>query len=193
MPPKPVFFILGPQGSGKSTQAKILAQKFDLFYWEMGDILRELGQGNTPLGKQVRELTDQGVLLSDEMIIEVAKQKLHELPSDRGIIFSGIPRRTGQGVFLLEYLRSNGWTNLITLYIDVPRAEGVKRLLLRANAEHRVDDTPEAIDFRLKQFEEAIAPVVEHLKVSTRFITIDGTPPIPEVTREIDEALAHIE
>ena len=82
------ILILGPQGSGKGTQGKLLAEKLGFLYWEMGGILREMKAGDTPLAKKLAVI-DQGVLLSDELIIEVAREKLMTIPPDRGIIFDG--------------------------------------------------------------------------------------------------------
>ena len=88
------IFLLGPQGSGKGTQGKLLAARLGFFYWEMGGILREILKEtpDTPLAKKV-SVINQGTLLSDELIIEVSKQKLATIPPDKGIIFDAIPRR----------------------------------------------------------------------------------------------------
>ena len=183
-----VVFIVGPQGSGKGTQGKLLAEKLGFFFWDMGAILREVRKENTPLGKQVSAM-DQGVLLTDETILEVAKGKLAAIPLDPGVIFDGIPRRLGQAEFLLDYLKAHRKKKMVTLFIDLPREGSLKRLLLRAEKEGRADDTPEAIDARLRQYEDAIKPTLEYLKKETTFKSIDGRPSIPEVEKSVDAAL----
>jgi adenylate kinase family enzyme len=78
---------------------------------------------------------------------------------------------------------------MATLFIDVPREECVKRLLLRAGREGRVDDTPEAMARRFRDYDEAIKPVMDYLKEYTTFITIDGMPAPDEIAVEINKAL----
>ncbi|HUC31293.1 MAG TPA: adenylate kinase, partial [Candidatus Paceibacterota bacterium] len=74
-------------------------------------------------------------------------------------------------------------------FIDVPREECIKRLLLRAEHESRVDDTPEAIARRFRDYDDAMKPAMDYLKGHTTFITIDGAPSPDEVTASINKAL----
>jgi len=189
---KPVFFIMGPQGSGKGTQAKILAEKLGLFHWDMGAVLREEHDFTLSDGSTVGGIIDKGIYLTDAQLIEVLKKRLGSIPPGQGIVFDGLPRRIGQADFILQYLGSLGFADFTTLVVDVSREESVKRLMLRAEKEKRVDDTPEAIALRLKQAEELTGPLIEFMKTRTRIVTVDGNPPISEVTREIDEALAKL-
>ena len=74
------IFFIGPQGSGKGTQAKFLAKRLDFFYWEMGGILREVAAGGSPLGVKVKKLIDSGILLKDQDLYEVVKMRLDQIP-----------------------------------------------------------------------------------------------------------------
>ncbi|MDO8516007.1 MAG: nucleoside monophosphate kinase [bacterium] len=184
-----VLILYGPQGSGKGTQAKILADKLGLFQWDMGAILRDEHDFKLTNGKTVGEIIDKGILLADPELLEVIKHLLPNISKDQGIIFDGIPRRIGQAKFLLDYLRSLGFVDFKTLFINVSREESMKRLMLRAQIQKRVDDTPESIERRLKQYDELTAPLLEYLKTQMDVITVNGDPPIPEVTKEINSAL----
>lgn len=183
------IFLIGPQGSGKGTQAKFLAEKLNFFYWEMGGILREIAKTNTDLGKKIKELIDRGQLLSDEELFEVVDEKLKTLPEGQGLIFDGIPRSIPQAEKLLEFLKQQGRKNFATLYISLPESESVARLLKRAEIEKRADDTEEKIKYRLEQYKTRTLPVLEHLKTSTIFFEVDGTPAIETVKEKIYQDL----
>ncbi len=183
------IFFIGPQGSGKGTQAKRLAQRLGFFYWEMGGIFREVSKEDTPIGRRAKEMHDQGILFPDDFLIEISKMRLAAIPAGQGIIFDGVPRRLGQAEFLVDYLKQINHTKMVTLFIDLPREESFKRLLLRAEQENRPDDTKERIEFRLQQYEEDTLPVLGYLRQHTEFITIDGQPSVDEVTAAINSAL----
>lgn len=183
------IFFIGPQGSGKGTQARKLAEKLDFFYWEMGGVLREESGKSTELGKKVKELIDAGVLLSDDLLLQVFVARMREIPFDKGVIFDGVPRRVGQAEFVIATLKEQHRDNLVTIFLDIPKEEALDRLLKRAEIEHRVDDTQEKIEFRLEQYYNDTVPMLEKMREASQFINIDGRPPIEEVTAAIDRAL----
>lgn len=183
------IFFIGPQGSGKGTQAKLLAKTLDFFYWEMGGILREVASSNTILGIKVKQLIDSGVLLEDEDLYQVVKMRLNEIPTSKGVIFDGIPRRLGQAEFLLNFLKEQGRTNFTTLYVSLPKEESIARLLKRAELEKRADDTLEKIEFRLEQYEKETVPVLDFLKTNSNFYEIDGKPEISVISKNIRTTL----
>ncbi len=182
-----VIFITGPQGAGKGTQGKRLAEKLGFFFWEMGEILRDMLKENTPLSKKLLAI-NRGTLLPDDVIFEVLKEKLGMVPPGQGIIFDGVPRRLGQAEFLLQLLRGQK-KKLATIFIDVPREVSLNRILLRAKKENRVDDTPEAIATRLRYYDEVVKPTIVYLEKETTFTRVDGRPTIDEIEKNIDAAL----
>jgi len=184
-----IIFFIGPQGSGKGTQAKILATKLGFFHWDMGSILRETGAEDSELGHTVKDLVERGVLLDDELLLKVASAKLSTIPKEIGVILDGIPRRLGQGEYVLNFLKKQGRTNFTTIFLNVPKEETFKRLLLRAEQQHRADDTEKAIAFRLDQYYKDTTPVLDFLKSRTNFIEIDGTPKVSTVTESINQQL----
>lgn len=184
------IFFIGPQGSGKGTQAKILAKKIDFFYWEMGGILRQVAQETSDLGTRVKKLIDSGVLLNDDQLYEVVDARLGQIPVHQGVIFDGIPRRVGQAEHLMDFLKRQGRQDFVTLFVNLPREESLARLLKRAEIEKRADDTREKIEFRLKQYEEDTLPVLDFLKQQSTFIEIDGQPSVEDVTKKINESLS---
>jgi len=183
-----VIFLVGPQGSGKGTQGKLLAEKLGFFYWDMGSILRELIKNGGPLQEKIAA-SNQGTLLSDELITEIIKENLNVNQLDPGVIFDGVPRRLIQAKFLVQFLKDQKKDKMVTIFLDLGHEDSINRLSLRAQKEKRADDTPEKIVFRLSQYKEAIKPTLEYLKKETKFIDIDGTPSIEEVSKSINTAL----
>ena len=185
----PVFFIMGAQGAGKGTQAKLLVKKLGLFHWDMGAILREDHDFRLLDGNTVGDITDRGAYLSDDQLIEILQRRLGMIPAGKGIVFDGVPRRLGQAQFLLDHLHGRGYAEAVVVYIDVAREESIRRLTLRAEKEKRIDDTPEAIASRLKLTDELTGPLLAYLKGKARLVTVDGNPPVPQVTKNIWHAL----
>lgn len=186
------IIILGPQGSGKSTQGKRLAQKLGFFFWDTGEVLRDIYKKGGPLAEKLAPGMEHGVLLSDETIIEVLRDRLPVVSPSQGVVFDGVPRRLGQGRYLLEFLKGQKRKRPVTVFVDVPREVSRERLSRRADIERRADDTPEAIVERLRAYDETMSPVMDYLRAETKFITIDGRPSVEEIARNIDLALGLI-
>ncbi|MDR3642905.1 MAG: nucleoside monophosphate kinase [Candidatus Doudnabacteria bacterium] len=184
------IFFIGPQGSGKGTQAKILAKRLNFFYWEMGGLLRQVAASPSELGQKVKKLIDSGILLTDEQLYEVVDSRLGEIAPDQGVIFDGIPRRVPQAEHLMEFLQGQGRKNFVTLFVNLPKEESVARLLKRAEIEKRADDTREKIEFRLQQYENDTLPVLDYLRRHSMFFEIDGQPTVEEVNNIINKALS---
>jgi len=183
-----VIFIAGPQGSGKGTQGKKLADKLGFLFFGMGDILREIVVADQRFADEIAAIS-RGTLLPDEIIIEILKERLALVPDGQGVIFDGVPRRVGQAEFILKYLRDRGRTKMATIFVDTPRELCMERLLSRAQSEGRSDDTPGAIQTRFRYYDEVIVPTIEYLKHQTTFFAIDGRPSTEEVERNINAAL----
>lgn len=186
-----IIFIAGPQGSGKGTQGKRLADKLGFLFWGMGGILRDM-QSDVAFASKTA-LLDKGTLLPDDVIVDILKEKLmadsFSAANAHGIIFDGVPRRVGQAEFLVPFLRERGFHSFATVFIDLPRQDSIKRLMARAEKENRGDDTSEAIERRFEYYDETMPAVMEYLKKETTFIEIDGRPSADEVERSVDAAV----
>ncbi|HEX3095550.1 MAG TPA: nucleoside monophosphate kinase [Patescibacteria group bacterium] len=189
IPKYDAIFMIGPQGSGKGTQGKVLAKRLGYFYWEMGGILREEAKKETPFGIKVKTLIDNGHLLEDQELFRVLNTELPEVLKHKRILFDGVPRTVPQGLHLVNYLQQNGFTQFGTVHIDVPKEESVKRLLERAHHEFRTDDTQEKIGFRLDLYDTQTKPVLKFLEGIGDMFTIDGVGTIEEIEQRINSAL----
>jgi adenylate kinase len=184
------IIFIGPQGSGKGTQAKFFAEKLGFFYLGTGAILRDLATHDDALGKQIRDTIDHGKLLDDETMLGIVEKTVTAIPHEKGIIFDGIPRRLAQAEYLMNFLKSDHRLRVATVFLSLPHDESVNRLVKRAEIEGRKDDTRELIEFRLDQYEHVTIPVLDYLRTATQFFEINGMPPPGDVTQEIAKALA---
>jgi adenylate kinase len=123
------YVIMGMQGSGKGTHAKMLAEDFDLEHIAVGDILRWNVQHRTKLGAQVRRTMATGLLVSDDLVENVVKQRLGEHDWNFGFIIDGFPRSKRQAEFFLESYDLDG-----VIYLELPDSEVARRVLACARA-----------------------------------------------------------
>lgn len=181
------ILLFGMQGSGKGTQAALLAQRYGLKIFEMGGELRAMVQSGSELGNRIKDTIEAGNLVADPTIMEIVEAFLSGLPADQPVLFDGIPRTRTQADQLLDLLKRHG-REVTALYLEVPKEEVVKRMLLRA----RQDDDPAIMEKRLGLFLEQTVPVIERFREQGQLIEIDGEQPVEAVTAEIVEKMNHL-
>ena len=186
------LLLLGPQGSGKGTQAKRISAEYGIPHIATGDMLRAAIAAETPLGLEVKPVLDRGDLVSDELMIELIRERLDEPDAAEGFILDGFPRTTPQADAFDAMLREIGRELTVVFALQVSDEICIERLLKRAQEEGRPDDTPEAIRTRLDLYHRETEPLVEHYRAQGSLVTIhaDGTP--NEVFAEIQAALEQV-
>jgi adenylate kinase len=187
--------LLGPQGSGKGTQAKKLTSTYGIAHIATGDMIREMKELDTPAGREVKEVYDRGDLVSDDLMIRLIRERLDRGDTLPGVVLDGFPRTMAQAEALDELLADLGRSIDVVFELQVPdRQQLLERLLKRAAEESRTDDTPEAIKRRLENYDRETAPLVEYYR-STRgnVVGIHADRSIEEVFREIEHALSSVE
>lgn len=187
--PKTLIF-LGPQGSGKGTQAKLLVEKFGYTTYGTGDILRAISQEDSELGRKVKETIDAGHLVDPDLISEVVKEKLSKLDPDKLVIIDGYPRSMKQLRLMKEIMPEMGREGYLVLYFDISEGETLKRLGLRAEKEGRADDAEGAIRKRLEHFRSETLPMVEQMERDGKVIRINGMPSVEEIHSEVLKKLS---
>src|SRR5438874_5928038 len=146
--------LLGPQGSGKGTQAQKLAATYGLAHVATGDMIRQMKELDTPAGRELKEVYDRGDLVSDDLMIRLIRERLDCGDTVPGVVFDGYPRTLAQAESLDQVLSDLARTVDIVFELKVPdRAQLLDRLLKRAAEENRTDDTPEAIQRRLETYD----------------------------------------
>jgi len=183
----PRLILMGPPGSGKGTQGEILADSWGVPRISPGDIFRaEIKQG-TDLGNKVKAFSDSGILVPDEVVIEVIHHRLSQPDTKAGWILDGFPRTVPQAEALDLLLKSIQQNYDHVLNIDVPDVDLVDRLKIRAQQLGRTDDTEEVIKQRLEEYYAKTRPLLEFYGKNVTFI--DGTPSMAEVTKHIQQKL----
>jgi adenylate kinase len=187
--------VLGPQGSGKGTQAKKIASTYGVPHIATGDMIREMKERPTELGRELREVYDRGDLVNDDMMIRLIRDRLDRGDTLPGFVLDGFPRTLVQAEALDDLMSELSRPIDIVFEFQVPnRQQLLDRLLKRAAQENRSDDTPDAIQRRLELYEAETAPLVEYYR-STRgnVVGIHADRTIDNVFHEIAESLDQVQ
>jgi adenylate kinase len=184
---------LGPQGAGKGTQAKRIAEDYSVPHISTGDMFRAAVAAQTELGKHVEPLLAAGRLVPDDVTIELIRERLGEDDAADGFVLDGFPRTVAQAEALDELLKELGLRLDAILFFDLPDDVATERLLKRGAAENRLDDSPEVIAARLRTYHEQTEPIVEHYRVTGRLVPLHADRSIDEVWSEIQHALERVE
>ena len=201
------YVIMGVQGSGKGTQAAILAADLDLTHISVGDIFRWNVQNHTKIGAQVRRTMAAGELVDDDLVEGVVKERLDKHDWNFGFIVDGFPRNRRQAEFFLESYDIDGVINL-----ELPDSEVRRRVLARrlcsgcgidynliasspqvpgkcdvcgSDLVRREDDTEEALAVRLREYHQKTGPVLDIFRRKEYVFTVDARPAAEEVQRAI--------
>src|SRR6476620_936989 len=187
--------LLGPQGSGKGTQAQRISAEYGIPHIATGDILRAAIAAGTELGLRVKPIYDAGELVPDDLMIALIQERLSQDDAQAGFILDGFPRTMAQAEALDSLLAEIGKDLDVVLELQVgDESTLIDRMLKRAVEENRSDDTPESMRRRLDLYYRVTQPLVEYYR-STRnnVVGIHGSGTVAEVFAEIQQALEQVE
>ena len=199
--------LFGPPGSGKGTQAKMLAEKYNIPHISTGDILRDNLKNKTKLGLEAKAYMDKGELVPDDVLIGIIKDRLSQPDCASGFLLDGYPRTLPQADALNRILNEMDKKLDVVLNIDVPDEELIKRLsgrrmctcgasyhvlfnppkqegicdLCGNKLYHRDDDKEEAIMNRLDVYKTQTQPLIDYYTNEGMMVTVNGTASISEV------------
>jgi adenylate kinase len=206
------LILLGAPGTGKGTQAYILAQRKGWLHVSTGDMLREAVNAKTMLGQAAKKYMDQGALVPDELVISMLVERINCPDAQAGFILDGFPRNLAQAKALEEALEQTGKSIDVAVNIAVPDEELVRRLsgrwicrkcgaiynaasqkpseCSRCGGElyQRDDDKPETVKSRL-QYQKPPPDMLSYYRISRKLIEIDGMQPVEQVTEDLLEAI----
>ena len=211
------IILMGPPGAGKGTQAKRIAQIFKIPHISTGDMLREAVAAGNDLGLKVKEIMDKGLLVPDDLMIDLVRERLSREDTRNGFILDGFPRTVEQAAALDEMLEDLGRKIDVALLVNADEEEVVKRissrrvcpecgkvynlLTIRPKVEGRCDndgaeliqrddDMPDTVRARYRVYLEKTEPVIQYYSSNkSQFLEVDGTGEIDVVTDKIVEHL----
>jgi adenylate kinase len=187
------LLVLGPQGSGKGTQASRLADERGIPHVSTGEMFRAAIAADTELGRLVEPLLTSGELVPDALTVALIRERLAEPDAADGFVLDGFPRNLTQAEALDSMLAEIGRDLDLVLFFDLDYGISIERLHHRAVEEGREDDTPDAIARRLELYNEQTLPLVELYRATGRLVPIHAERTIDEVATEIAEALNLLE
>jgi adenylate kinase len=183
------LLVLGPQGSGKGTQAGRLSEGHGIPHVSTGEMFRAAVAAESELGRRVGPILAAGELVPDDLTVALIRERLAEPDAEHGFVLDGFPRTLAQAEALDAMLAEIGRTLDAVLFFDLSDEIALERLLGRARDEGREDDTPDAIERRLEIYHDQTEPVVERYRAGGKLVPLHAERSIGEVAAEIAEAL----
>ena len=206
------IIMLGAPGAGKGTQAKMLAEKFNIPHISTGDIFRANIKNGTELGKKAKEYMDKGQLVPDELTVEILLDRVANDDCKDGYVLDGFPRAIPQADVLDKELTKLGDKVDFAINVDVPDENIVRRLsgrraCLKCGATYHIehippkkegicdtcgselvqrdDDKPETVQNRLSVYHEQTQPLIDYYNKKNILKSVDGTKDMQEVFSDI--------
>ena len=183
------ILLLGPQGSGKGTQARRIAGEHGIAQIATGDMLRQAIAAETELGLQVKPIVDRGELVPDDLMIALIRERLDDEDTREGFILDGFPRTMAQALALDAMLAEIGRELDVVFELQIDDDVAIERLHKRAVEEGRTDDNSEAIARRLSEYHDKTEPLVGYYRLRGNLVGVHADNPIDKVFGEIEEAL----
>jgi len=206
--------LFGPQGSGKGTQAEVIAKEFGLYHFSMGDALRSEIKAKSEIGKKVEKIMAKGGLVPSQITFDIALKKSKSKECSKGIIFDGFPRNDEQFQFLKKNFKIDA-----AIELELSKEESINRIASRRVCPKcgknyniiylkpkkdgycdddstklitRDDDKPLEVKKRLEIYKSQTEPIKMEFKKSKILRVIDASKPIPEVSKDILKILKKI-
>lgn len=206
------IILLGPPGAGKGTQAQSISNKYNIPQISTGDIFRKNISAGTELGILAKSYMDKGLLVPDNVTIDLVKNRLKEKDTHNGFLLDGFPRTIHQAEVLEALLKEQSVAIDVALQIEVPREFIIQRMTGRrvcpncgasyhlefnppmltsicddcgSNLIQREDDKRETVVERLEIYDFQTAPLIAYYTMKGKLKTVDGTKAINEVFEDI--------
>jgi len=209
------IIFIAPPAAGKGTQAEMLREKYNMYHLSTGDLLREISKSDTELGKEVKELIDNGKLIDDELMLKLLKEKISSLENNDGIIFDGFPRTIRQAEMLNELLSSMNQSIDRVIYLEVDKEIASKRATGRVTCPNcgniyniyfddikdnkcnncnvtlskREDDTIEKFNNRFDTYMSSTKPVIDYYRDLNILYTVSSIGDKKDIFKNIESII----
>ena len=211
--------MLGAPGAGKGTQAKMISEKYGVPHISTGDIFRANIKENTPLGQKAKEYMDKGLLVPDELVVDLVVDRLAQDDAKKGYVLDGFPRTIPQAEALTEALSKIGEKLDYAIDVDVPDENIVRRMSGRracvscggtyhikynptkvegvcdacgGELTQRSDESEEAVQVRIDTYNKQTKPLIDYYTMLGELTNVDGNQSMDEVAEEIYKVLDNL-
>jgi len=213
-----IVVLMGPPGSGKGTQARLLQERLGLPQISTGDMFRAMKEAKTPLAEQVRAILAAGTLVPDELTTQMVEERTSADDCRGGYVLDGYPRTIGQAEALEHIAEAQGRDEVLAVLVDVPYDVLVKRVTGRRTCsvcgeiynvylkppradevcdlhpevplKRRADDNEETIKTRLATYDGETRPLLEYYEATGRLRRVDGTRDPEAIYADVAQAVS---
>lgn len=192
-----VFFVFGKQGSGKSTQAKLLAEHRAIPYFATGDELRRASEQPTEFGDKLKAMMLTGGLVDDETVKSLFIDFISKHDCSNGLVVDGFPRDMAQFEMLETLSQEHDWL-VVAIEINISHQVALERIALRkivvdGKVTTRSDDEPAIVNKRLAVYEQSTVPLIEEFLQKYTLLKIDGEPAIAQVFADVCQKISQLD
>lgn len=184
------LIIFGSPGSGKGTQAELIAKKFSLTHLSSGALLRQELE-NPEIGSRIKKYQNAGKLVPDKIIIEMVENIVAKKIKKTGFVFDGYPRTIRQAKELDRFFGEKKDDIDLVLNLKLSEKEALRRIMLRSKTSGRSDDNLRTIKNRFEEHRLRTLPILKYYREQKKLITIDGRQSVEEISKEIDDIIKH--
>ncbi len=177
--------IFGPPGAGKGTQSAKLIEKYQLVHISTGDMFRMHISQETDLGKRVKQILADGLLVPDSITIDMLEEKVKENPTAKGFIFDGFPRTVPQAEALDAFLAGKGESVNLVVKLDVTETEIKQRIADRQKVSGRADDEAEKLLKRIDEYYSKTIHVLPYYESQGKVAVVNGIGDIDEIFQNL--------
>lgn len=177
--------LFGPPGAGKGTQSAKLIEKYNLVHISTGDLFRLHIKNETEIGKKVKNLIDNGILVPDSVTIDILEEEVKKNPGAKGFIFDGFPRTVPQAEALDAFLLSKGQQIDGVVQLDVNEGELKHRIAERKKVSGRADDDEDKLIKRIDEYFNKTVQVLPYYEKQGKLSKINGVGNIDTIFNEV--------
>lgn len=181
--------LFGPPGAGKGTQSAKLIEKYQLSHISTGDLFRMHISNDTELGKRVKQIMADGILVPDSITIEMLEEEVQKNPTAKGFIFDGFPRTVAQAEALDAFLEGKGEKINGVIQLDVTQEEIKHRIAERQKISGRADDGADKLLIRIDEYFSKTIHVLPYYEAQNKVTKVNGIGDIEEIFTNVCTAI----